>query len=383
MLLLLLFSLVVTIFAPLFTKLIALGYNQKLVELAAPYVAINFYYLDFIFCVTFLAALLQYKEHFATTAFSTALLNLSLILALLLYQKASKEEIVFAMSIAVVIGGFLQLTAHLYMAKRLGILKRLCMGFTAKANKIQNDLKQFYSNFFPAIWGNSTAQISAFLDTWLATFLSAGAISYLYYANRILQLPLALFAIATATALFPSVSKAIKNEDERLAFEYLKKSFWLLAFLLLASTVGGIILSKEIIWLLFERGNFTRTDTIHTAFVLQMYMIGLLPYGLAKLFSLWLYAKQRQKLAAKIATYSLVVNILFSLGLVYFLQEAGLALASSIAGFVLLALSIKAFGWKPFLSFLQDKRLFFVTLAIILEIIVLEFIKKGLDGYIR
>ena len=380
---LLLFSLIVTIFAPFFTKLIAFGYDAKLVYLASKYVAINFYYLDFIFCVTFLAALLQYKEHFATTAFATALLNISLIVALLLYQHSSKEKIVLAMSVAVLVGGFLQLATHLFMAKKVGILKRLCLGFKADTKKVQKDLKRFFSNFFPAIWGNSTAQVSAFLDTWLATFLSAGAISYLYYANRILQLPLALFAIATATALFPSVSKAIKNKNETLAMNYLKKSFWILTWLLLASAVGGILLSKEIIWLLFERGSFTRSDTLHTAFVLQMYMIGLLPYGLSKLFSLWLYAKQRQAIAAKIASYALIVNVAFSLGLIYFLQEAGLALASTIAGFVLLAFNIKEFGWKPFLSIIKDRKIFFVTLAIILEILLLEFLKKGLDGYIR
>ncbi|BAF70209.1 murein biosynthesis integral membrane protein MurJ [Nitratiruptor sp. SB155-2] len=383
-LILILFSLLVTIFSPFFTKLIAIGYDQHLIELAAPYVAINFYYLDFIFCVTFLAALLQYKEHFATTAFSTALLNLSLIAALILFHNASKEKIVYAMSVAVLVGGLLQFIAHLYMSQKLGILPKLCKGFfLQKKAAIQKDLQNFTSNFFPAIWGNSTAQVSAFLDTWLATFLQAGAISYLYYANRILQLPLALFAIATATALFPSISKAIKNGDEVKALVYLKKSFWLLLFVLGSSMIGGIILAKPIIWLLFERGSFTHHDTLQTAFVLQMYMIGLLPFGLSKLFSLWLYANQQQKTAAKIATYSLFSNMALSLLFINFLGAAGLALASSISGFVLLFFNLRLFGKEKFTIIAKDKKGFFITLAIIAQAVLYTFLLKVLDGYIR
>lgn len=379
------FSIFVTIFSPLFTKLIAFGFDKNLIELASPYVAINFYYLDFIFCVTFLAALLQYKEHFATTAFSTALLNLSLIAALLIYQKNPKEDIVLALSIAVLIGGFLQFLTHLYMANRLNILKKLilaCKGYKRKKDLIQDDLNRFYKNFFPAILGNSTAQISAFLDTWLASFLVSGSISYLYYANRILQLPLALFAIATATALFPTISKNLKNRDYKSAKEHLKRSFWILMFLLSFSTIGGIMLSKEIIWLLFERGSFTSNDTLNTSFVLSMYMIGLLPYGLSKIFSLWLYAQHRQLLAAKIASYSLVTNIILSVILIFFLKAAGLALASSIAGFVLLALTIKEFGVKEFLDIISSKLGIVFIVSIIIEIVLLYFLKGFIDAYI-
>ncbi len=378
-------SLLVSLFPHLFTKLIAFGFDEPLVNMAAPYVAVQFYYLDFIFCVTFLAALLQYKEHFATTAFATALLNLSLIAALLLFRHASKSSILWALSWAVLIGGALQFFLHLWMAKRLSILSKLLVGLKALPKKkrlLQSDLQRFWSSFFPAIWGNSTAQISAFLDTWLASFLSAGAISYLYYANRILQLPLALFAIATATALFPSIAKALKRREEKLALSYLSKSFWLLAFLLGASTAGAIILAKEIIWLLFERGSFTHADTIATAKVLQMYMLGLLPFGLSKLLSLWLYATHRQKDAATAATYSLLTNIALSLLLFRSLGVAGLALASSIAGFVLFVKNIQLFGVKRFLTLLRRKEAIWFTLAIIALIFFLNLFKKVLDAYI-
>ena len=380
-----LLSLLVTLFAPFFTKLIALGFSAELVQKAAPFVAINFYYLLFIFCVTFLAALLQYKEHFATTAFSTALLNLTLITALLLYKDADKETIVLAMSIAVVVGGALQLAAHLLVAVAKGIVQRLMLGFAAlgaKKQRIEADLANFYKNFLPAIWGNSTAQLSAFLDTWLASFLASGAISYLYYANRVFQLPLALFAIATATALFPSVAKAIKKDDENTALTLLNRSFWLLLFLLGAATLGGIILAHEIVWLLFERGSFTQNDTQNTALVLQMYMVGLLFWGLSKLFSLWLYAKHRQKDAAKIATYALAANIAFSIALIFPLGAAGLALASSVAGAVQLGLLAKSFGKKRLLALLNNRFAIYVPAALSLFGLFLFLLKKVLHAYL-
>jgi len=380
-----LFSIIVTIFSPYFTKIIAFGFDEKIINLASPYVAINFYYLDFIFCVTFLAALLQYKEHFATTAFSTALLNLSLISALILFQTYSKEKIVLALSIAVLIGGLLQLLVHFYMAKRFNILKNLilaCKLYKRKKELIKDDLIRFYNNFFPAILGNSTAQISAFLDTWLASFLVSGSISYLYYANRILQLPLALFAIATATALFPTISKNIKNKNLKVAKKSLKKSFWLLMFLLGFSTLGGIILSEEIIKILFERGSFTSIDTKNTSLVLAMYMIGLLPYGISKLFSLWLYANHKQKVAAKISLISLLINIIFSILLIFYLKAAGLALASSIAGFVLVTLNIKEFGVREFLDIISSKIAIIFLFLSFFEIAILYFLKGIINVYL-
>jgi putative peptidoglycan lipid II flippase len=193
---------------------------------------------------------------------------------------------------------------------------------------------------------------------------------------------LALFAIATATALFPSVAKAIKNDEEDRALTLLKRSFWLLLFLLGSATLAGVILAQEILWLLFERGNFTHTDTQNTALVLQMYMIGLLFWGTSKLFSLWLYAKHRQNEAAKIATFSLIANIVFSLALIYPLGAAGLALASSVAGLVQLALLAKSFGKRRLLALLNDR--FAIYVPILLSFIggVLLILKKVLHAYL-
>lgn len=377
-------TLLVNILPSLATQAIAIGFDEKTIAMAEPFVAINFWYLPLIFAVTFFSTMLQYKRHFAITAFSTALLNISLILALYLSEDKSQNEIVYYLSFGVVIGGILQLVVHIIAIHRLGLLKPFCGGLKylkLKSYKIKSETKKFQKQFFPAIWGNSTSQVSAFLDTFLASFLMSGSISYLYYANRIFQLPLAIFAIATSIALFPSIARYIKNNDEAKALAYLQKAFWFLAFLLTASTIAGFILSHEIMWLLFERGSFTSQDTINTALVLQMYMIGLLPYGLQKLFLLWLYANEQQLRAAKIATFSLTFYVLSAFALISLMGVSGLALAGTISGFVGFALTIKAFGTKNFFDIIRHKNAIYLLVGSILLTVVLVFLKNFIQTY--
>ena len=362
----LLITLVVNLIPQLFTKAIAVGFTPQVIEIASPYVAINFWYLPLVFAMTFLSGILQYKHHFATTAFSTALLNLSLITALYLGQDKTNAEIVYYLSYGVVIGGVLQLIAHIIALRQIGLMKLLYGGFKylrVKSKIIKKDTRTFRNNFFPAVWGNSTAQVSAFLDTLLASFLVTGSISYLYYANRIFQLPLALFAIATSIALFPRIARYLKQNDEIKAKENLKKAFWFLSFVLTVSTIGGIILAHEITWLLFERGAFTTEDTANTTAVLQMYMVGLLPFGLQKLFALWLYAKEMQMKAAKIATLSLVIYIILALSLIQPLGVAGLALASTIGGMSSFIFTVKTFGWANFQEIVYSKYALYLFVA--------------------
>ncbi len=250
-----------------------------------------------------------------------------------------------------------------------------------KDNAIR-DIKSFFSQFFPALLGSSTAQIASFIDTLLASFLVSGSVSYLYYANRIFQLPLALFAIATSTALFPMVAKALRRGDESHSLTLLTKGFWLLIFALSVCVVGGIVLKNEIIWLLFERGKFTRSDTLEVAKVFMAYLLGLLPYGCARIFSLWLYSLKRQAQAAKISAISLFCGVISSVILMQFWGAFGLALSSSLAGFILFVLTIRAFGFQKFLQIIAKPK-FFVYLIIILfvECVILNLLRNILGEF--
>jgi len=368
-------SLVVT-FAPEYvTKLMAIGWDAKRISDTAPLTAINFWYLYLIFIVTFIATLLQYKEHFATTALSTVLLNLSMIVALLLFMKDDPKTIAYALSISVLVGGALQVLVHLVAMSKLHLTKLFMGGWKyRKSRDIGAEKKRFTSLFIPAVWGGSSMQINSFVGTMIASFLVTGSVSYLAYAQRVFQLPLALFAIATATALFPSISKALKNNNETLAYTNLKNGFWLLSFTLGFATLGGVLLSEPIVWLLFERGAFTPQQTQQTANVLSMFMLGLLPLGLSKLFSLFLYATYRQGKAAKIATISVVVNIVASLLLMKPLGAMGIALAGSIGGWVLFILTLKEVGKEYFLEIIASKMSLYLLLSLILLSGILYYI---------
>lgn len=366
-------SLIVMLFAPLVTKALAFGFSPETIALAVPLVRINFWYLLAIFIVTLLSALLQYKNHFATTAFSTALLNISMITALLLALNLDQKSAAMYLSWGVVAGGMLQVLSHIIALKRLNLLRLLNLGIIKFAKGKRAKAKGFWQNFGHGIIGSSANQLSDFISTFIASFLATGAISYLYYANRIFQLPLALFAIALSTAIFPKIAKEIKSKNDTNAINLLKKSFSLLFFLLIFSTIGGFVLANEIIWLLFERGEFNTNNTIESAKVLQMYMLGLLPFGLYKLFSLWLYAKMQQKIAAKIAIYSLFINTALCLLLFKPLGASGLALAGSISGLFLLGYAIFVFGIRQFLDIIFNKiNLITIILAVVFGYLLIE-----------
>jgi putative peptidoglycan lipid II flippase len=379
------FSSLIVTFAPEYiTKLQAMGWSAERIADTAPLTAINFWYMYLIFIVTFIATLLQYKEHFITTALSTVLLNISMIVALLIFMKDDPKTIAYALSISVLVGGVLQVLAHLIALYKLKLSRLLVGGWKYRKEKeITQEKKKFTSLFIPAVWGGSSMQINSFVGTIIASFLVTGSVSYLAYAQRIFQLPLALFAIATATALFPSISKALKNNNEALAYTNLSKGFWLLSFALGFATIGGFILSEPIIWLLFERGIFDNDKTIQTAQVLSMFMLGLLPLGLSKLFSLYLYATYRQGKAAMIATVSVAVNILTSLALMNSMGASGLALAGSIGGWVLFIFTVKEVGFDKFIEIIKSRKSIYFVIVMLGFSIFINFINIWLIGLIK
>lgn len=380
----LLLSILVFIFNVPFTRVIATGLDEEQIQNAAPLVATTFLYLFLIYCVTFLGALLQYSKHFATTAFSTSLLNISMILALILNEKNTQSQIAWALSYAVLAGGIAQVLLHILIIIKFRIGKTLFSHIKiGNKRKKEINLKGFFRQFWHGFLGSSAMQISSFLDTWLASFLASGSISYLFYSNRIFQLPLAVFAIALSQALFVHITKLLRANDKKKAIELTSHSFYLLLLLLGSAALFGSILSEHIIWLLFERGNFSHNDTISTAKILSAYMIGLVPFGLSKLFSLWIFAQSQQQKSAKIAIFSMVINFIIALVLIQYLKDAtAIALASSISGFLQLCFYIGAFGKNNFFAIINLKKLTIVIAILIIQAIGLMFLKEFLDVFI-
>lgn len=439
----LILSMFVMWFAPFITKILALGYDEDRIELAMPLVRIHFWYLILIFIVTYFSTLLQYKNIFWVNAYNTALLNIAMIVAMIPYQfqttltDTELFQAVYVLSYSVLIGGMCQILIHfypLYMSgiwrlQYIGVLslkqwrKDSCMkislrGITFNKNNTKEavngknnqeamlnhykkskyhilrlliDIKAFFKAFFPAMLGASTAQIIAIIDSSLITLLpnSDGGVSVLNFANRIFQLPLAIFAIAISSALFPTIAKAIEQKDEKKALNNLKVAFWFLLITLSVCTLGGIMLSNEIVWLLFERKNFTRADTLQVAWAFIGYMAGLLPFGLTRIFSLWLYAKKQQAKAAKYSVIALALGTTLSgiliLSLRYFHITEGIlwdlryflvSLAGSIGGFALMLFNIKAFGIHNFLAIMEHKKYaLYLIVALGATFITLQFFK--------
>ncbi|GHV04091.1 putative lipid II flippase MurJ [Campylobacterota bacterium] len=374
----LLLSFLVTVFSDFITMIIAWGFDDNTRRIAAPFVALNFWYLDFVFLITFAMALLHYRKHFATSAFSTALLNIAMIAALLMARGKDEATIVWYLSFGVLVGGVLQLLLHIAALRGKRLIPMLVGGFSSKRDS-SDDRNRFYKAFTPAVFGASTTHISAFIDTLLASFLAVGSISYLFYANRIFQLPLSLFAIAVSMAVFPEIAKTIRRGDESGAVKLLNRNLWFLLYLLSLSAIGGALLSEGIIWLLFERGAFERSDTLVCARVLSIYMIGLVPFGLARLISLWLYAHHNQALAAKNSAIALGFNIVFSLALIAPLGVFGLALAGSLTGLILLGLNLRAYGRERFWDMIRARYFVWLAAAVVLEIAAIEGFKIAID----
>lgn len=395
----LLLSILVVCFSGFFTKLLAYGFDEETITLAKPIVAINFWYLELVFIVTFLSSLLQYKNCFWVNAYNTALLNVAMICALLLAQDKDSIQVVYMLSYGVICGGIAQIVLHFYPLYRLKFFKLLWIGaielwqwlctkdtssnVKRRIKQTKEDIKTFFKQFFPAMLGSSTAQLSTFTDTLLASFLVSGSISSLYYANRIFQFPLAIFAIAISTALFPLVAKAIKNQQKIQALDALKKAFWFLLITLCSCVLGGIMLSKEIIALIYQWGQFNENNTIVVSQVFSAYMIGLIPFGLSKIFSLWLYSYQMQGKAAKISAISLLCGVGFSLILMHPFGAMGLALSGSISGFVLFILTIRAFGLARFLDIINHKSAWLLLISVIsAEFIILYWLKPYIGDFV-
>lgn len=202
----------------------------------------------------------------------------------------------------------------------------------------------------PAIIGLSIFQVNSFVDTICATLLVSGSVTHLYYANRLMQFPLALFGTAVATVMLPEMAAhAAKGRDDLLN-KTLSDSLRSVSFLIIPSSAGFIFLGRPIIQMLFERGRFLSADTSAAYFALALYSIGLFFYAGVKVFVSAFHSLQDTKTPVKIASIAMLLNVILNISVVMvpFLRErlssGGLALATAAASalnFILLALVYK------------------------------------------
>ncbi|HCS12914.1 MAG: murein biosynthesis integral membrane protein MurJ [Zetaproteobacteria bacterium CG06_land_8_20_14_3_00_59_53] len=272
-------------------------------------------------------AVLNTYRRFAVAAASPALLNIALIFAAVVLAP-SMENPAVALAIGVLLGGALQLGIQFPALKRIGWTPRPLWRIAHPA------LKRTLSLFGPAVVGVAAVQINILVGTILATLLPVGAVSYLYYSDRIVQLPLALFGIAMGTALLPALSEHFARAQHDEALRDLRLGLGWLTWITLPSMLGLLWLAEPIISTLFEQGKFTHLDSIHTAHALQAYAIGLIAFAWARVLSTACYAEKDSKTPMRYAAISVAVNIVLAAMLMWPFGFIGLALATSLAALV-------------------------------------------------
>lgn len=307
---------IVMAFAPGFTEM------PDKYELTVLLTRIMFPYIFLISLVALAMGVLNSLGKFAAPALAPVMLNLGIIGSVLLLSNHTNPPIL-SMAIGVIIGGILQVLLQIpSMAKQKGLL-----GFST--NFSHPAIKRIGLLMAPAAIGAAVYQISVFINTLLASFLPQGSVSYLYYADRIVQLPLGVFAIAVSTAILPTLSKQASLHDMDAFRETLSFSIRLVFFISIPAMVGMIVLAEPIIQLLFQRGRFDETVTKATAAALIAYGSGLWALSAVQVAVRGFYSTQDTATPAKIAAISLLGNVIIGVSLMGPLKHVGLAVASA------------------------------------------------------
>ncbi|VAW77876.1 Proposed peptidoglycan lipid II flippase MurJ, partial [hydrothermal vent metagenome] len=303
-------------------------------DLAAHMLRFTFPYLLFMALVAFAAGILNSYGRFAAAAFTPVWLNVVLIAAAL-WVAPQMEQPMVAVSWGVLLAGFVQLLFLLPALARIRLLPRPRWGLRdAGVGKI---LKLM----LPGIIGSSVAQINLLFDTLLASFLITGSVSWLYYADRLVEFPLGIFGIALATVILPVLSRAHASGSPQEFSHTLDAGLRWVLLIGLPATAGLIILSQAALSTLFEYGGFQSSDVEMAGLALVAYGIGLPGFMLVKILAPAFYSRQDTKTPVRIAIRAMlsnmVMNVLFVVPLVL-LQvpgaHAGLALATALASYI-------------------------------------------------
>ncbi len=316
------------IVAPALVAAIAPGFiHDEAFETAVRLTRIMFPYILLIGIVALFMGILNSMGHFSAPAGAPILLNVFMIgvpvgFYVLIPVFSSPAD---AFAWGVILGGVAQVVLHVIPLKMMHVP----LAFTR--NFYHPRLRQVASLMGVAAIGASVYQINVFVGTLLASLLQTGSVSYLYYANRITELPLGLFAFAVGNVMLPAMSTAHARADTEGLTRLMGESVAAVLVFTIPATVGIMVLAEPIFGILFMRGAFTLQDSLSCAYALRMYALGLCAVGVSRILTQTLYAMQQARSVVKTAWLTLGINVLFCLGLMPFMNHAGIALASSVS----------------------------------------------------
>ncbi len=359
------------IFAPGLVRIIAPGfsYNAEKYRLCVTLTRLIFPYILLIGITAIVAGIVMSGKVFWSYSWAPAILNISIISSILFL---TGKFGIFSLAYGIIIGGILEVVLQFVALRRLHPDR-------IKAPLFHPQYKRIFSLLIPRFCGAGIYQINIFIDTILASLegiVGQGGIAGLYYAQRFVQLPLAVFATAMATAVLPFFSAQATNKSfDKLGENVVLSIRWVL-FVMVPASLGLIILGREIIATVFQYGEFTEYSTTITSKALQFYALGLVFYGGIKIMVATFYALQDTLTPVKASLFSLITNVLLSVILMFPLKLSGLCLATSIAAgcnfFILFWKLNKKIDFKYKEVFNSFKRVFISAVLMAVVLIVLK-----------
>jgi putative peptidoglycan lipid II flippase len=363
---LLIFLVVTEVFMPWLLMGPALGFlnDQPKYDLAVLLTRLTFPYLMFISLVSLLGGVLNAIGKFAAVAFTPVLLNGVMITALYIGSHYTNVP-AHVLSVGVTVAGIVQ---FLWL---VGALKRYKMSISLKRPRLTPGIKRLLKLILPAAVGAGAFQINLLIDVFLAGFLKDGSLSFLYYADRINQLPVGVVGVAVGTALLPLLSRQVAAGNSEGAMNSQNRAIEMVLYLTIPAAVAIIALSQPMIRVLYERNAFTPATTLATAAALSAFAVGLPAYVLVKVLGPGFYARHDTATPVRYAMVSMGVNFLLNVALIFPLQHVGIALATALAAW--LNVGQLTYGLIKRSYFKADDRLKKRTVAVIISSAVMGF----------
>ena len=313
-------------------------------DLAVSLTRLTFPYLLFISLVSLLAGILNSLQRFAAAAAAPILLNLSLILALTVFTTYTRTP-GHAAAWGVAVAGILQFLWLLHACERAGILLRL------PRPRLSPKIKELMRLMLPVALGAGVMQVNLLVDIILASLLREGSITYLYLADRLVQLPIGVVGVAVGTALLPTLSRLLAAGEEQSAKENLNRATELSMLLAFPATAALVLFSTEFVQVIYQRGGFTGGSARATATALSVYAFGLPAYVMVKVLGPAYFARKDTRTPVVIGVIAVVVNFILNIILMRYLQHVGLALATALSGwlnvFLLMAVLYRRRHFRP------------------------------------
>lgn len=310
--------------APLLVRVMAPGFfaDPATGALTVRLTRVMFPYLFFVGLAALGMGMLNAHRHFLMPALAPIMLNLAIIGAVFGLAPRLAEPI-FGLAVGVLVGGLGQ------VAIQVPVLARRDLLLAPALDRRHPAVGRIARLMAPVAVGQSASQLNILVDTIIASFLAGGSVSYLYYADRLVEFPLGVFGIAIATAVLPTLAEQAASRNPEALLATLSFALRLAAFITLPAAVGLFVLREPLVRVLYQRGEFGPLETAQTAWALGFYAVGLVGFASTKIGAQAFYALGDTRTPVKIAIGAMVLNSLLAVALVFPLRHGGLALATS------------------------------------------------------